>query len=371
MIGEITVSGFTTFLHEVQLNFVPGINVIVGGNDSGKSHLMRLCYALCRWGERSLRREFPELWAEEERLRRYLLRAFGVRRLSSLVSRRAPQGNAQISAALHGYKTPIGTANLTFCFHTGEEDRGLTITTMPERFLQERALFLPLREVLTLYPCYVQVGKRYPDLMDGPTWDICRALEGDSISERDMKDMEPGLRRVLRLTEALLQGKPERECGGRFILQRGQGTEDTIELGLMAEGYKRPGTLNLLIRSGALRAGDTLYWDEPELNLNSAHLPLLCGLLLGLAEAGVQVILTTHSLFLLRELVIRLSKSEGREIPRRFIGLRPPEEPFGATQVQSGETPDEIEPLDILEAEMDQADRYLRIPQSTRFPHAK
>lgn len=361
MIRQLTVSGFTTFLDEVKLDFVPGINVIVGGNDSGKSHLMRLCYALCRWGGRSLRRDFPELWAEEERLRRHLLRAFGARQLSSLVSRRAVHGSAQVSASLYGVKAPAGCSDLSFSFQRGENDIGLSISTMPDRFLQERALFIPLREVLTLYPCYVQVGKRYPDLLDGPTWDLCQALEEEETG-KDCIESEPGLRRVQRLTEVLLQGKLARECGGRFILRRGQAGEETIELGMMAEGYKRPGTLNLLVSNGSLRSGDTLFWDEPELNLNTAHLPLLCGLLLGLSEAGVQVILSTHSLFLLRELVIRFSRREGREIPRRFIGLHAPSKPFGATRVQSGETPDEIGPLESLEAEMEQADRYLRMP---------
>ena len=361
MIRQLTVSGFTTFLDEVKLDFVPGINVIMGGNDSGKSHLMRLCYAICRWGEKSLRRDFPELWAEEERLRRHMLRAFGAQQLSSLVSRRAVHGFAQVSASLHGAKAPVGCADLSFSFHRRDESMGLNINSMPDRFLQERALFIPLSEVLTLYPCYVQVGKRYPDLLDGPTWDLCRALEEEERT-KNREDMEPGLRRVQRLTEVLLQGKLERECGGRFILQRGQDGEGAIELGLMAEGYKRPGTLNLLIANGSLRSGDTLFWDEPELNLNTVHLPLLCGLLLGLGEAGVQVILSTHSLFLLRELVIRLSRREGREISRRFIGLHAPREPFGAAVVQSGETPDEIGPLESLEAEMEQADRYLRMP---------
>ena len=361
MIRQLTVSGFTTFLDEVRLEFVPGINVILGGNDSGKSHLMRLCYALCRWGEKSLRRDFPELWAEEERLRRHLLRAFGARQLSSLVSRRAAHGSAQVSTSLYGAKAPVGCVDLSFCFHREGEGSGLSIGIMPDRFLQERALFIPLREVLTLYPCYVQVGKRYPDLLDGPTWDLCCALEEERTSKQ-RPELEPGLHRVQRLTEALLQGKLGCESGGRFVLQRGQGGEEAVELGLMAEGYKRPGTLNLLIGNGSLRSGDTLFWDEPELNLNAAHLPLLCGLLLGLGEAGVQVILSTHSLFLLRELVIRLSRREGREIPRRFIGLRAPSELFGAVKVQSGETPDEIGPLESLEAEMEQADRYLRMP---------
>ena len=72
------------------------------------------------------------------------------------------------------------------------------------------------------------------------------------------------------------------------------------------------------------------------------------------------MIITTHSLFLLRELVIRLGES--RAISRRFIGMQAPAEPYGAVRVTAGQSPDEIGPLESLEAEMEQADRYLSIP---------
>ena len=136
-----------------------------------------------------------------------------------------------------------------------------------------------------------------------------------------------------------------------------------MELSLVAEGFKRLGTVGLLAANGALRPGSTLYWDEPEMNLNAAQLPELCGIMLQLCAAGVQMILTTHSLFLIRELMIRLG--ERQELSRRFIGLQAPAEPYGAVQVTAGLAPDEIGPLESLEAEMAQADRYLRMPTHT------
>lgn len=358
MIRKLTVSGITVFPQETAFDFAPGINVIVGGNDSGKSHLMRLCYALCRWGEKSPRREFPEIWAEEERLRKYLLRAFSAQELSSLVSRSLPLPRASVRASLMGHKVPSGSADLAFELQADCEANGISISTMPQRFLRERALFMPSREVLTLYPCYVQVGKRYPDLLDGAAWDMCRALEADPLKEGI--ESAP-LRRVHRLAEALLQGELERGNGSRYMLRRG--TEKPLEMGLVAEGFKRPGTLALLLANGGLTSGDTLFWDEPEMNLNTAHLPLLCGMMLGLCEAGLQVVLSTHSLFLLRELVIQLSRPSFSTLPRRFFGLRATQEPYHAVRVTAGDSPDDIEPLESLEAEMEQADRYLRLPK--------
>ena len=347
MIRKLVVEGVTVFPQEVSFDFVPGINVIVGGNDSGKSHLMKLCYALGRWGEKSIRRDFPETWAEERRLHRHLLRAFGAQEIASLVSRHSTGGEARVHASLQGEKAPIGSAELEFVFSAAGE--ALRITTMPQRFLQENALFIPPREALSLFPYYIQVGKRYPDLPDAQSWDLCSALENDPTAPQDEE-----MARVQKRIEAMMHGRLLRQ-NARFVLQRGH--EAPMELSLVAEGVKRLGTVGLLAANGALRPGSTLYWDEPEMNLNAAQLPELCGIMLHLCRAGVQMILTTHSLFLLRELVIRLGQPGWRDLSRRFIGLQPGQ----AVSVTAGDTPDDIGPLDSLEAEMAQADRYLRM----------
>ncbi len=362
MIRELSLRGVTVFLRETHVDFAGGLNVIVGGNDTGKSHLMRLLYALCRWMERSPRREFPEKWAEEYRLQHHLLRVFAAQQLSSLVSRRASSPSAFVQASFVGEKVPPGSANLAFAFNSQEENgQGISISAMPDRFLRERALFIPARDILSLFPCYVQVGKHYPDLLDGASQDLCRALE-----PRPTASLSESMRRVLKLIHTTVQGRLQRSSGARFLFQRGKG--EPLELSLLAEGFKRVCTLGMLLENGSLRAGDTLFWDEPEMNLNAAQLPLLCGTILELCDAGVQLILTTHSLFLLRELMIHLQRSSFRAIPRRFIGLHASGELFGAVQVQEGESADELGPLDSLQAETEQADRYLSQAASSASP---
>lgn len=354
MIRKLVVEGVTVFPHEVSFEFVPGMNVIIGGNDSGKSHLMKLCYAMSRWGEKSARRDFPETWAEERRLHKHLLRAFGAQSLSALASRAACRQQARVHASLQGEKAPIGSAEVEFTFATAGEGEEMHITTMPQRFLQERGLFIPPREVLSLFPFYIQAGKRFPDMPDAMSWDLCQALEYESRTQPAEEMLH-----VQRRIEAMMRGRLLRQ-NARFALQRGK--EAPMELSLVAEGFKRLGTIGLLISSGALSPGCSLYWDEPEMNLNAAQLPELCGIMLHLCKAGVQLVITTHSLFLLRELVIRMNRPAQRELSRRFIGLQAAAEPYGAVSVTSGDKLDDIGPLDSLEAEMAQADRYLSMP---------
>ena len=98
------------------------------------------------------------------------------------------------------------------------------------------------------------------------------------------------------------------------------------------------------------------------MNLNAGHLPLLVNMMMTLCRAGVQLLLTTHSLFLLRELVIQLSEQQNRAVSRRFFGLQ-----AGRVQgprVSESDELDKLAHLDSLEAEQEQADRYLSlIPQ--------
>lgn len=352
MIRKLTVEGMTVFQRPEVFHFVPGINIIVGGNDSGKSHLMKLCYAISKWGSGGSRRDLPEVWAEEKRLRQDLLRVFGTRDLTSLTSRNAGRNaEARVRASLEGEKVPAGTADVGFSFRAHCEEEGLHIHTMPERYLSSNAVFLSPREVLSIYPCYMQAGKRYPELLDSASWELCRALE-----------TEPGsplpriLLYVVQQIEKLLGGRLQRR-NGRFYLQRpGQ---EALELNLIAEGFKRIGTLGLLIHNGTVRSGTALFWDEPEMNLNAGHLPLLVNLMLTLCRAGVQLVLTTHSLFLLRELVIQLAEEQNKGTSRQFFGLQTGR--VEGPRVSEADELDKLAHLDSLEAEQEQADRYLSL----------
>ena len=200
MIRQLAAEGFTVFPQRESFSFVPGINVIVGGNDSGKSHLMKLCYALSRWGSGSSRRELPEVWAEEKRLRQNLLRVFGTHDLSALTARNRGNGEARIRASLEGHHVPLGTADLDFTFTAGREEEGLHITRAPQRYLSENAVFISPREVLSIYPCYMQAGKRYPELLDSASWELCSALEDEPGSA----PLHGALRHVMQSIEKLL-----------------------------------------------------------------------------------------------------------------------------------------------------------------------
>lgn len=353
MIRKLVVQGFTVFPTREEFDFVPGINMVVGGNDSGKSHLLKLCYALAKWSSGGGRKSLPDKWAEEQRLRRDIMRVFSSHDLSGLTARNRGNDHARIEASLEGKSVPEGMGRLKFHFEVDDEEEGLHIKELPQRFLNESVVFLTAREVLAIYPSFTQLGARFPEILDGACWDLCVALDQPPLEKLD----DPHMGRVQARIEKILGGSVVRE-DGRFYLKRpGQ---DIMEMSLVAEGFKRLGTLGCLIQNGSVRRGSILFWDEPEMNLNATHLPRLVKVFMELAKAGVQLILTSHSLFLIRELVIQLAEQRNEAVSRRFFGLKVPRENRFGVRMTSADNLDELGPIESLEAEIAQADRYMQ-----------
>lgn len=354
MIRELVVEGFTVFPDKEKFEFVPGINVVVGGNDSGKSHLLKLCYSLAKWSSGGGRKSLPDKWAEELRLRNDLMRVFSSRNLSGLTALNRGNDHAGVFASMIGDGVPDRMGDIRFRFCSMEEEEGLHIDEMPKRFLNNPVVFLTAREVFAIFPSFVQLGAKFPEVLDGACWDLCRALEIPMKLSPD----DVALGRVLGRIQKILSGNVIFQDGRFYLSRPGQ---QAMEMSLVAEGFKRLGVLDCLIRNGTVNKGSILFWDEPEMNLNSFHLPLLVKVLTGLAKAGVQVVLSSHSLFLLRELMIQLSERRNEQVSRRFFGLNVPHENRLGVRVNSGNSLEDIGPIESLEAEIEQADRYLKL----------
>ena len=87
----------------------------------------------------------------------------------------------------------------------------------------------------------------------------------------------------------------------RFVFKKGN-TE--FALPLTAEGVKHIGILSTLIQNGQLNKNSVLILDEPEDNLHPGAIRSLMKIISELAKKGVQIFITTHSYFVLKQLHI-------------------------------------------------------------------
>lgn len=91
----------------------------------------------------------------------------------------------------------------------------------------------------------------------------------------------------------------------------------SIPLSLTSAGVANMGMLALLIERGALERGSFLFIDEPESNLHPAWQVEMAAFLFELARQGVNVVVSTHSMTILKWLEVHVKeKPEDRELVR-------------------------------------------------------
>jgi energy-coupling factor transporter ATP-binding protein EcfA2 len=325
------------------------LNVIHGENSSGKTHLLKLAYSLVSSlvpSPNEPTSERPTRAALDPRIGAKLVGVFRPDRgkLGRLARRIQGQTRAEVRADLG----PVGVVEFSF---STQSDRAVRAEAVPATWLEQAPVFLGTRELLSVYPGFVSLYETQAIPFDEAWRDTCLLL-GAPIA-RGPKKKE--IAALLGPLEEALGCKAILE-GDRFFIQMTH-PNAKVEADLVAEGYRKLTMVARLIATGSLDERGMLFWDEPEANLNPALIRRLAPLLLDLAAGGVQVFVATHSLFLMRELDIELSRRK-RKPKTRYFGLHPSE---SGVQVHQGNSIDESGDIAALEESLSQSDRYLGV----------
>jgi len=352
MIKSIDIKGFTLF-QNVKLQFAPGINVIIGSNGTGKSHLLKLCYTASRWSQemalRTAKQGRPDKATMQKELGGKLVRVFRPDQLGRLTSRSPGRKRTEIGIVYE--KQP--KAGFKFSFATNSST-DVTLDKVPDEFSTDSSIFFPTKEMLSMFPGFISLYERVAIEIDETYADLCRALEAPLLRGPRLKETDS----LLAPIEDLLGGTIRNENGRFYLVQKGSGK---FEISLVAEGFRKLGAVAYLLANGSLSNQSVLFWDEPETNLNPAYIGKVAEMLVKISESGTQVFVATHSLFLLRELSMLTEKA-----PSRFFSLSDKSADLAAewerrsTIVSQGDSADEIDPIAALEAEIEQNERYLQ-----------
>lgn len=158
---------------------------------------------------------------------------------------------------------------------------------------------------------------------------------------------------LLKPIEEAMGGEVILDSNGRFYLQQGK---KRIEMPLVAEGLRKFAMLARLIATGPLLDKGYLFWDEPEANLNPKLIKTLAKVILDLCKQGIQVFIATHSLFLLRELEILQKGDDFASLSTRYFGLNSME---NGVKVDQGDEIYDLGQIVVLDESLQQSDRYL------------
>jgi energy-coupling factor transporter ATP-binding protein EcfA2 len=344
MIAALHVKNFTVF-GEATLDFGKHLNVIVGENGAGKTHVLKLAYSVLAtsWEEgRKPTAAPPTKSVLQPRLGEKLVNVFRPEALGRLARRRQGHERCDVQMTLTD-----NAWDIAFNFST-KTKADVAIDVLPTAWVDAASAYLPTRELLTIYPGFVPFYENhYLDFEE--TWRDTCILLGAPL-KKGVK--EKRVRELLEPLEKAMGGTIELDKNGRFYFRNASGR---MEIPLVAEGLRKLGMLARLIATGALLDKGCLFWDEPEANLNPRIIKSVASSIVDLSLGGIQVFLATHSLFLLREIEMLLAGGR-RGVDARFFGLHLSGD---GVSVQQGPSVEDMGALAALEEELEQSDRYL------------
>lgn len=277
---QITLENFTLF-EKLEMTFSNGLNVFIGENGMGKTHVMKLIYSAGKAARHdvSFSQKVVNVFMPDDSS------------IGRLVSRRGSVEKASVdvrSDALNLYMRFNRRTNKWSAMVSDEEKWESVMSNV-------RCTFIPAKEILSngwhfeaaVNLRNVEFDDTYVDVVSAAKID----LGGDPKASVKYLDM----------IQKATNGKVELNKD-RFYLKRGA---TRLEFHLVAEGIRKLALLWQLINNGALDRGSVLFWDEPEANLNPKYIPLVAELLLELQRDGVQVFVATHDYFLCKYLEIK------------------------------------------------------------------
>lgn len=353
-IRSLTVENFTAF-SEATLNF-SNLNVIVGDNETGKTHLLKLAYSIlasCQMpdggtadgkdgsgvGETGGRPTVADL---EPALAAKLAGVFRPKnqRVGRLARRRRGYNKCSVKLEMADE-----IASIKFGFSTRAPK--IDIDECPSVWHDAQPVFLPTQELLALPPEFLWLYKEYVTEFDETWYDTRKLLGAPSLRGRPSAiAMElSGL-----LKEAIGGSVMFDKSNGRFYIRQRNGL---LEILSVAEGTRRIGALSHLVATGQLNNANCLFWDLPESNLNPKAMRAVADAVSRISRSGTQVFLATHSLFMLRELEL-LQREYGEERYLRYFAL---EKNKDGVAVNQADDLDDIDPLTAQDEVSDQSER--------------
>jgi AAA15 family ATPase/GTPase len=287
-VNRVEIKDFLVFKGQFAVDFCPGVNVLIGGNGTGKTTLIKTIYnSYCLFRgdtvsfESNAKSYFP-----------YFTQA------NSDISPRLysdENGHSYIKETKHNMFALF--LNLSTCeYHTSDGLYG--------HYIDISAVFIPEKDILEhakgLLPFIEQkqtgFGAIYKDLL----------IAAQDVPTQEQSETQKSVgQKIAAIVGGVVQWE---QRDGMFYTIRANGMR--IPFVYEASGFKKLGYLGLLVSSGQLEPGSILLWDEPENSLNPELIPELVNILLELSRNGVQIFIATHSEILASYFAVNRQKGD-------------------------------------------------------------
>ena len=274
-VQRVNIQNFTVFSDFV-IELCKGVNLIIGENGVGKTHLLKMIYHLIQ----SRQRYGNQTSHMSERM--YVNENIPTHSIASLFDIDDGYAMNNLSSA---------TSSMTLFEGIGS--------------IHAQVVYIPAKEMLSHAKGLVSMKKKYGENMpfDETLLDIIEKAQAWKLSQ-----VPPFAENIIPALERIIDGVVEVKDDGSFWVNKTDGR--VIPFSMEAEGYKQFGMLWQLIMNESVSPNTIVLWDEPESSINPKNIPVLVETMLALHRHDVQIIAATHNYNFLRYFDISRTKSD-------------------------------------------------------------
>lgn len=293
MINQIKLENFGP-LSSINWSGLGKINLVIGGNGSGKTFLLKSIYSSLRTLEDYKRgneqRSASEILADK------LYWTFQAEKIGDLVSKGA---DSALSSSL-----TIDKNDFSYGFG---KDTSKQISSLENHVLPRvsNSVFLPAKEVLSLHQVILKSREQDKAFgFDDTYFDLAKALRISPSKGRNYREFAQSRTKL----EGVLGGVVEYdEASGRWLFVKGR---HKFPIGVTAEGIKKIAILDTLLGNRYLDTNSVVLIDEPESALHPAAISQLLDIIAMLADRGIQFFMASHSYFVVKKLFLIAQERE-------------------------------------------------------------
>lgn len=284
-IEKAHIQNFTVF-ENTEMEFVNGVNIIIGTNGTGKTHLLKSLYAICE----SVNNKGEDVYDISQPY-------FSVNPMELVRDKKNRNNRTYVKA----YFSKNSSASYEIIKHEGMKLAADGASYNYADF-KVKTIFIPAKEMLAHSRGFLALYNKFKIPFDKTYIDIITNAELPEARESSTLNKE-----LLNTISNVIHGEVIHENSTFYIVKT---SGEKIEFPIEAEGLRKFGLLWKLIKNGLLEKETVLFWDEPEANINPELMPILVELMLELQRKGVQLFIATHSYNLAKYFEVKRNESD-------------------------------------------------------------